>query len=265
MRASSSRWLLCGVLVCCGLLPGAIKRPIRRPTFDPSVPAVDLFEARERGLVTTQVIAKNAQEANLFVTNSTDQPVSVEIPPTVVAVQILKQIGAGGNLNGGNGGLNASGSGGGGQPVGGGLGNGSSGNNGGGGGNNQNPFGNGGNGANRGAGFFTIPPERTIQLPLQTVCLAHGRPDPTPRMQYQLVSAEEFTEDGRVRKILGEVARPGVDPKAAQAAAWHLTDDLSWETLAAKKITHLAGIPSEPYFTSRQLAEARRLVESASK
>ena len=46
-----------------------------------------------------------------------------------------------------------------------------------------------------GGGFFSIPPEKTVQVPLTTVCLEHGKAEPRTKMTYKLVKLEEYTSD----------------------------------------------------------------------
>ena len=162
----------------------ASKQPIKKLSHGPAIPAVDLFDAIEEGSVETTVIAKSANDASLFVTNKSDATVSIQVPKAVVAVQVLKQFfpqggrnaGPGAGFPGGNAG-NAGLS----QPIGGGPQNGA---------NNQpgfnfNNIGNfNGVGNNPGNGIFSVPPQKTVQVPLKTLCLAHGRPEPRPRMKY---------------------------------------------------------------------------------
>src|SRR5437868_6908844 len=154
------------------LAVAASKQSLKKLKHDPKVPAVELFDAIEQGLVETTVIAKSSHEANVFVTNKSDAPVSVRIPKAVVATQVLKQLfGPGGGGATGNGrqpGGNAGG--GGAQPIGGGMQGGQNqmGNNGMNGlGNGQgNGFGNGmGNGFQNvagGNGFFSVPAQKTV-------------------------------------------------------------------------------------------------------
>ena len=55
-----------------------------------------------------------------------------------------------------------------------------------------------------------------------------------------------------------------MDQSAAQAAAWHYSDNLSWEELANKVgVTHIHG-PSEPYF-NRQLQMGLRIAAEAAR
>src|SRR5689334_6264876 len=101
----------------------AAKRPARKLKYDPKVPAVDLFDAIDKGSVETSVVARNPHEASLYVTNQSDAPVSIKMPAAVVAVHVLKQnfgqLGRGGP---GQGGPNGNGPGGMAQSIGGGMG-----------------------------------------------------------------------------------------------------------------------------------------------
>jgi hypothetical protein len=54
-----------------------------------------------------------------------------------------------------------------------------------------------------------------------------------------------------------------IHPQIAQAAAWHLTDDMSWRELAAKEIKRLGGAGSQPYFSRAALYHAQQLVAQA--
>ena len=55
-----------------------------------------------------------------------------------------------------------------------------------------------------------------------------------------------------------------IDQRAAQAAAWHLADHMSWEQLLDKKIHHLIG-GDEIYFTQAEIREAMQLTDRAMK
>ena len=112
-----------------------------------------------------------------------------------------------------------------------------------------------------GGGFFSIPPEKVAQVPLNTVCLEHGKADPNPRMHYKLVKTEEFTVDPELRELLLVVASGKLDRKVLQAAAWHLTDKLSWEALAKKSSRRaVGGLPPVFFFSREEIAAARQVV-----
>lgn len=260
--SASKKVLVCGVsLSVVMLLCAAVKQPILKPSYDASIPAVELFDAIEEGTVEVSIIPRSAQDANLFVTNRTDRPISVKLPPAIVGVHTLKQgFGQGAGLLGGP--FNATGQQAGttgafgqgqgqGQSIGGGL----------------KPS-NGLNsvtGLNNGTGnnVFSVPPEKTVQLPLQTVCLAHGKPDPRPQMKYQLVKLEEFTKDAVLQETLKRFAAGEAERPVAQAAAWHLTDSMSWKELESKRIERAGGVPGRAYFEARQLKGAKELIEKA--
>jgi hypothetical protein len=248
----------------------ASKQPIKKLKEDPSIPPVELFDAMEQGLVETTVIAKDSHAANLFVTNKSDAPVSIQFPSAVAATQVLKQFFPQRGGNTGNG-QQPGGGGGGAQPLGGGM-------QGGGGNQNQganngfangngNGFANGngngnGNGIGNGNGFFSVPPQKTVQVSLKTVCLAHGKPDPRPRMKYQLVKLEDYSNDQVLLETLKLFASGATETETAQAAVWHLTDKMSWSDLKAKQIERI-GLEPVPYFNEKNVEAAEKLVEQA--
>lgn len=251
----------CCVVICLSLcllaLPAeAAKQPIKKLTLDPQAPAVDLFAAIEEGTIETTVIAKSSNEANLFVTNNSSAPLNVKMPPAVVAVQVLKQMfGPPGGVRNQGQGNNGPGGGnmGQAQSVGGGM--------------NGNMVGNGMqngmpgmNGGNT-IGFFSVPSHKTVQVPLKTVCLSHGRPDPRPRMKYKLVKLEDYTSDPVLQETLKLVATSESDPQSLQAAVWHLTDKMSWKELRAKQIERLGGHEPLPYFSDSQIEDAEALID----
>jgi hypothetical protein len=255
MHASSRCVAVCLSLCLLALPAEAAKQPIKKLTLDPQAPAVDLFAAIEEGTIETTVIARSSNEANLFVTNNSSAPLSVKIPPAVVAVQVLKQAfgqpGGVRNQGQGNNGPGQGGNMGQAQSVGGGM--------------NGNMFGNGqqnnmnGNGPT--IGFFSVPSHKTVQVPLKTVCLSHGRPDPRPRMKYKLVKLEDYTSDAALQETLKLVATSESDLQSLQAAVWHLTDKMSWKDLRAKQIERLGGHEPLPYFSDSQIEDAEALID----
>ncbi|HUG93485.1 MAG TPA: hypothetical protein VML55_21780 [Planctomycetaceae bacterium] len=210
---------------------------ITRPKFDPQAEKVELFAGMEDGRLDVTVIAKNANGGNLLIENTTDKPLTVEMPEAFVGVQVLKQFGGGGMGGGGGGQTQAFG--GGGDGGGGGF--------------------DGGMGGG-GGGFFSIPPEKIVRFPYKSVCLDHGLPEPHPRIEYRLVRVEDYSSNPALGELLKLVARPGVDHQALQAAAWHLSDEMSWQELAAKSIRRLGGFGRQPYFQPQQLRQAQWLV-----
>lgn len=202
------------------------------PTASKSLPtAIDMFEAMASGQVTVQLIPKDATQANFIVRNKTDQPVNLRLPDAFVGVPVLAQRGGGLGGGGGGGGQQSFGGGGGGLGGGGG-----------------------------GGGFFQVAPGAMKKAKVTTVCLEHGKKDPNPRVPYEIKPISSFTKDQRVHEVCKLLGSGKLDQHTAQAAAWHLTDGLSWNELAQKvKIKHLNG-STEMFFNQRQVASAARVV-----
>ena len=126
--------------------------------------SVDLFDAMRNGDLDVKFVAKNSHDGRLLIKNNTDQPLSVKLPDAFAAVPVLAQ-NAGGGAGGGtrssrssNSQNNQN------QSVGGGLG-------GGGGG--------GGGGRGGGGGAFDVATEKVAKINVQTVCLEHGKKEPS--------------------------------------------------------------------------------------
>ena len=114
-----------------------------------------------------------------------------------------------------------------------------------------------------GGGAFSIPAEKTRVLRVVTVCLEHGKPEPSSRYPYKLTALESFSNDPKLAVVMESLSRGELSQKVAQAAAWHIANGLSWQQLAAKMIDHAGGDPDEAYFTPEQLLVAHRVVASA--
>jgi len=229
------------------------KKPLTKLQHDPNAQEIELFAGIESGQLTAKLIQKDPFSGNVLIENTTDQPLTVKLPDAVVGVpKHLAQFGAGGfgggGQGGGLGGGGLGGQGGGQQQTGGGFGGGGLGGGGQGGG--------GGFFGGGGGGFGSIPPESVASIPLNTVCLQHGKPDPTSRADYVIVPVDQFSTDPVLHELLKVVGTGKVDRQSAQAAAWHLTDKLSFADLANKAVQHVGGLPPTPYFTEAQLAQA---------
>lgn len=224
---------------------------INKPNINPAAETVELFDGIDKGVINARLVPRNADGGNVFIENNTDRPLTIKLPKAVAAVQVLKQ-GFGG---GGGGGLgnnnNANGNNSGAQAMGGGMGMGMMGG------------GMGMGGGMMGGGMFSVGPEQVAQLPMKSVCLEHGKPDPRPSMTYKLIPVSQHSSDPNLNAMLEQFVAGNVDQKSAQAAAWHIANNMSWEQLANKKIKHLGGVPAEPYFQSSQLMQAQNLVANA--
>jgi hypothetical protein len=211
----------------------------------PSADAVGLFDAMDEGQADVTLIVKNDHEARLLITNKTDQPLNIQLPNAFAGVPVLAQFGGGG----GGGNRGGGGGGGGQQSVGGGGGGG---------------MGGGGGGG----GFFNIPPDQTTKVNVPVLCLDHGLRDPSSSKPYKIVPASAHVDRPAVIELLQAFGSGQLDHAAAQAAAWHLNNDLSWGELAAKLQGTRRSTSRPPYFTRDQIqagmayaTQANRLAE----
>lgn len=230
--------------------------PITKPKFDPNAKEVGLFEAKDAEQVGVKLVMHNAKQGNLLLENNTDEPLNIKLPDAMVGIGVHAQFG-GGMMGGGMGGMGGGGMGGmgGGQAVGGGGGMGGMGGGGMGGG--------GMGGMGGGGGFFggkvvTVPANRTVSIKFSSVCLEHGKPEPSPRSRYTVIPVEQISDSPELKELLTMVSNNQVDKQAAQAAAWHITNNMSWDRLAAEANTDRFGGKS-PYFSREELLGGQAL------
>lgn len=240
------------------------KKTIPFAKADESLEHIDVFAGIEQGVLDVKLIPQDALGGNILIENKGAKPLNVDFPPAFIGKQVLKQFQQpGANAGGpGGGGANGQANGGGAQIQGGGIGQGNNGAAGNGPGL-GNPGGAGrANGNGNGMGFFSVPTDKIVRVPYRSVCLEHGKPDPTPRMTYRLGKVEEFSDDPVLAETLKMVASGEHDTQAGQAAAWHVANKLSWERLAVKTISHI-GRPATRYFTAETLDRAKKIHETA--
>jgi hypothetical protein len=210
-----------------------------------STVSIDLFAGMESGDLQVKLIPKNDREASLIIQNKTKQPLSVVLPDAFVGTPVLAQAapvnGAGTrNRTTTNGNNNQN------QNIGGGGGG----------------FGGGGGGiggGGRGGGGFNVAPETVGKLKVVVVCLEHGKKEPAAHIPYEIRPVESFSKDAQVKELLTMLGQGNLDQRAAQAAAWHFANGMSWNELAAKKIHHLGGRPDEPYFSRSEMQQAMQI------
>ncbi|MEZ6116569.1 MAG: hypothetical protein R3C28_08340 [Pirellulaceae bacterium] len=210
---------------------------------------VEMFAAMEADQISVKLIPKDATQSTVIIENKTDKPLSIKLPEAFAGVPVLAQadagIGGGGRRGGGgrNGGGGGGVGGGGNQGMGGGMG------------------GMGMGGMGMGGGMFNVGPEKIGKFKVATVCLEHGKDDPNPRIAYEIKPIEEFTQDARVIELCKLLGHRQIDQVSAQAAAWHLTDNLTWQDLAQKiRVKHLNG-QVEMFFGQTHLQKAFRAVQ----
>ncbi|MDR1958117.1 MAG: hypothetical protein LBQ54_03575 [Planctomycetaceae bacterium] len=216
-----------------------------------SVPEkLGLFSAIEQGKVEVKVVAKNSLQSKLIVTNKTKTPLRVDLPSSFALVPVLAQ-----DFMGGSGGVSgtssrsstsrSSTSSSGSQSTGSGYGSSS------------------GNRSSSGSNNWSLLPEKTIQETVRTVCLEHGKKEPSPRTHYAIRPITDVTDNRAVHLLCEKVGVGEVDQNSAQAAVWHLNSEVSWEELAAKFKKTAYGGKIVSYFNRDQMNEAIRLAEKA--
>lgn len=272
MRIHHQRLVLTAIIAGLGLFCSVAEagskttktsRAFTKPVYIETAETVDLFQGMKDGQLETKVIANGPFGGTLLISNVTDQPLTVAMPQTFATVHVLKQFGAPGGIGGGGGGLGGGGGGlGGGGQQGGQQGQGGGGQGGfGGGGQGGGGLGGGGQGGG-GAGFFSIPAEKTFKYPYNSVCMNHGKDDPTPRSTRIIVPIEEFTADPVLHQLVAMVASGRLPAQAAQAAVWNRTDNLSWQQLASKTKADILG-RQMPYFGSGDIRSAQVIAATA--
>lgn len=246
---------------CCGLFTlaalllaapcGASEEatpPSPKTTPEAAPAAVELFKAMDQGDVEVKFIAKSDHAGKVIITNKTDKPLALELPEAFAGVHVLAQRGGGGFGGGGGG------------------------NRGGGGGNQSTGGGFGGGGMGGGGGAFSIPPEKIAKLNVPLLCLEHGKRDPSSSNPYEIRPIDTVVERAEVIELLKAFGAGKLDHGAAQAAVWHLNNDLPWSDLASKRTGNARSSVRNPYFSQKQIKagmtyaqEARRLAEENAK
>jgi hypothetical protein len=161
------------------------------------------------------------------------------MPEAFAGVPVAAQFGGaggGGGRVGGGGRSTTTGGGGGQQSVGGGGGG----------------LGGGLGGGGGGGGLFSIPPERTAKLNFAVLCLNHGLRDPSSSAPYDIVRSDEIDRPAVV-ELLKAFGRGELKHGAAQAAAWNLNSDLTWQQLAAKLQGTRRSFSRPPYFSADEI------------
>lgn len=240
----SSRPVLAAVLL---LVPPTLlaAEPAKRPRGKQQLPAevVEVFAGIEQGQLEVRFIPRDAAKARLLITNKTNKPLSVRLPAAFAGVPVLAQfqdfqqnnapqiLGSGPNQGPfAPGQMNIPGQG---QNM-------------------QNPF----------QGFqFNIPPEKVGKLKLATVCLEHGKPNPGPRVAYQIKPIGSVTQKAGVAELCAMLARGEVPQRAAQLAAWHLNNEIGWQELG--KMRQKAAFGTRPRYSEKEISAAKKAAEKA--
>ncbi len=239
--------------------PAILSAAERSEKTRPHGEQIDLFAAVKGGQLAVQFIPQDENRGRLLVTNKSDTPLSVKLPDSFAGVPVLAQAG---NFPFGNNGvgfwpqqqpqqqqqqqfpgstLSSSPS------------------------NSKTPQRVGGGGGTVGPGqnglrgLFNVAPEATLQVKLETVCLDYGHPSPRPAMKYEIRPVADATDKAGVAELCELLGRREIGHRAAQLAAWHLSNDMSWEKLAGLRTKQAIG--TIPSYTKDEIAAAKKAVE----
>ncbi|MGD9632794.1 MAG: hypothetical protein AB7G28_07385 [Pirellulales bacterium] len=240
--------LALGTLVCAALAvaAGAKSKAKAAPAKE-----VEMFAGMESGDLDVQIIARSDRDARVIISNKTHQPLSIKLPEAFAAVPVAAQFGGGGGGMGGGGGGGGFGGGGGGggqQSSGGGMGGGG-----------------GGMGGGGGGGMFSIPADDTAKIDVKTVCLDHGLRNPSSSKPYKIVPADSHVKNPAVVELLKAYGRGELEAGAAQAAAWNLNSNVSWNDLSSKLTGTVRNANRSPYFSSAQIRTGMAYVAEANR
>jgi len=244
ISGQNGRWACAGSLMAMVLLATTVlaaekhSRPAKIGEYIPDAQTVEMFSAIEKGDIAVKLIPKDSTQSNVVIENKTDRPLNVKLPSAFAGVPVLAQAAAGGAGRGRSGSSGNSGN----QGTGGGM---------------------GGMGGMGGGGMFSLPPESVGKFKVETVCLDHGKAEPRAAVPYEIKPLESYTAKPGVREVCQMLGDGKLNRRAAQAAAWHLNNDMSWEQLAAKRLRHANGT-SEPYFTAQEIQGGIQIATTAS-
>jgi hypothetical protein len=248
--AARSAWLCSLALGLTLLIPAGNTRAADdsdNATAKTPAATVDLFDGMKSGDLDVKFFPRNSREAQIVIKNNTDQPLNVHLPDAFAGVPVLGQaLGAGGAGNtrttgtgsNKNQGVGGGGPGGGVRPLG---------------------------GNNGGGGAFNVPPEKVIKVKVAVVCLDHGKDEPNAHIPYEIRPLETYNSDPAVADLCKLLGSAKVDQRAAQAAAWHLANHMTWDELAnMKRFPHLPAY-TKPYFSPDEIRSAMLVSDQAEK
>lgn len=271
MRAlfRSGLLLAVGVMLVASLAGGELlakDQLIGATKFDPDLKTLQMFDAIEQGKLDVKVITKGASQCRLLFTNNSQDPFNVAVPEAFAVVPIMDEKPSEEQLA---------------QqeadddweeilpleeflppyeppPE----------------GDDEFPpkepqsLGVGNSFAKR-AGYesFKLTPGTVAQLRLKSVCLHSGRSSPRPAIRYEVRPLRKVSNVLAVYEIVRMMGQGEVSHRAAQMAAWHLNNGLTWEHFAQ----HTSSRSREPSagnrggFLPKELTEAKRAVQEAVK
>ena len=216
-----------GFLLGAALSPAwlmATDRSAKSP-IDADAQTIDMFDGIQRGDLAVRFVPRDSKEARVTIENKTDKPLNVKLPAAFAGVPVLAQAGGGGTKSSSSCSQQ------------------------------QSTGGGGGGGGGMGGGMFYVAPEKAESIKVPTVCLEYGKAEPRPTTPYQIRPIQSATGNTAVQELCRMLGAGELRQRVAQAAAWHLANNMSWEELASKQIHHLNGTIT-PFFTMAEVQAA---------
>jgi hypothetical protein len=112
-----------------------------------------------------------------------------------------------------------------------------------------------------GGGMFRVAGNKEGKIQVATVCLEHGKNDPSPRVKYKMIRLEKFNGDPKVAEVCKALGYGHLAQNTAQAAAWHFANGLSWQELANKVRFESQYTGVEMWFSRPELQNALRFAQ----
>jgi hypothetical protein len=211
------------------------------PEKPPKGEVVEMFAGMTGGQIDVQLIPKDAARGNLLITNKTDRPLSVKLPAAFAGVPVLAQIGGRQNGPFANPFMNPNAT-------------------------QQRPAQPGQQAQRVGAAppfgpLMDIAPEKVGQRNIELLCLDHGKPNPRPAIKYQVKPIGEVTDKPGVAETCELLGSGKISHRAAQLAAWHFSDDMSWEKLAG--LRYKVALVNKPTYTKAEIDAGKKAAEKA--
>ena len=111
--------------------------------------------------------------------------------------------------------------------------------------------------------MFNIPAGKSGRVSIKTVCLEEGKPNPKSRMNYVIQPLEDLNSDPRIAEMCRMIANDEISQPAAQAAAWSVTDGLTWQEMLVKNRIERMDGSFVRYFHPNDIRMAQQIVQVA--
>jgi len=214
------------------------KKPDAADAKQPAA-TIEMFDGMKSGDLDVKIIPHNASHAQLVIKNNTQQPMNVHLPDAFAAVPVLaQQQGVGSRTT-----TSGSGS------------------------NNNKNQGTGSSGSQRqSGGAFNVAAEQVVKIKVPLLCLDYSKAEPNARVPYEVRPIDSYTSVPEIQDLCKLLGEGKLDHQAAQAAAWHLANQMSWDQLKnLRKYPHLPAFYAQKYFTPTQISEAMKITDQAMK